>query len=156
PTMECDRVFDEFRPEPLGMKDFAALKALQQDVAACAPEGFIRGKKDEDLAAIVEGRAGAAFGVKADGQLIAAGLRPFPHRAPAGAPPSPRVPQADWPARVAFFDNCVVRADMRGRGLQRTLFNTRLAHARAVGRRYFSAGVHAENVASWGNLMKKR
>jgi predicted GNAT superfamily acetyltransferase len=154
-SMESDCVFDEFTPRRLDMSDFAELAALQREVAAGAPQGFIRGKSDDDLAAIVEGRAGAAYGVRARGELIAAGLLTFPGPTPKGAPPFPRVPPTDWSTRVAFFDNAVVRADMRGRGLQRALFDARLAHARRAGRVWFCAGVHAGNIASISNLLKR-
>lgn len=83
-------MFDEFCPERLGMNNFAALKTLQQDVAACAAVGFIRGKKDEDLAAIIEGRTGVGFGVKSDRALIAAGLLTFLGAALEAAPRSAR------------------------------------------------------------------
>jgi hypothetical protein len=153
--MECDCVFDEFTPRRLDMSDFAELAALQREVAAGAPQGFIRGKSDDDLAAIVEGRTGAAYGVRARGELIAAGLLTYPGPTPKGAPPFPRVPPADWGTRVVFFDNDVVRADMRGRGLQRALFDERLSHARNEGRTWFCAGVHSGNRASVRNLVRR-
>jgi GNAT superfamily N-acetyltransferase len=149
-------VFDEIHPRRLDITDFAELAALQREVAASAPQGFIRSKSDDDLAAIVEGRTGAAYGVRANGELIAAGLLAYPGPPPEGAPPFPRVPPTHWSTRVAFFDNDVVRADMRGRGIQRALFDARLAHARNAGRAWFCAGVHSGNIASVSNLLKRR
>jgi hypothetical protein len=142
-------------PYSLTVKDLTALAALQADVAATAPHGYLRPKTDDDLRAIVEGRTGRAFGVRKNGSLIAAGLLTYPAPPPPGMPAFPRVPIEDWTNHVAFFDNDVVRSDMRGRGLQRVLFDIRLAHARATGRRWFCAGVHAGNVVSWRNLIAK-
>ncbi|HYD87436.1 MAG TPA: GNAT family N-acetyltransferase [Vitreimonas sp.] len=143
-------------PERLTQADLSALIKLNESVISSAPPGYIRPKSEADLAAIVTGGSGAAFCIRSQGELVAAALLTYPPPQVAGLPLFPRVPPEQWLDGAAFFDGAVVRPDMRGQGLQRALFDTRLAYARTQGRRWFCAGVHAGNVVSWSNLIRKR
>jgi GNAT superfamily N-acetyltransferase len=67
--------------------------------------------------------------------------------------PFPLVPDEDWPLRVSFLENTMVRPEARGRGYHRALIDARAAYARAAGIRWICAGVHLRNRSSWANLL---
>jgi ribosomal protein S18 acetylase RimI-like enzyme len=155
----------EIKPSPRGVNrplisrqlartDFDAIAALQSEVIASVPRGFLRDKTPEELNAFLDGEIGAGFGIFENGTLLAAGfLRTSMANHPYQGPPFPRVPKEDWPNNSAFLENAIVAVAARGRGFQRTLIDLRMAHAKASGVRMVCSGVHLGNEISWRNLL---
>jgi hypothetical protein len=145
---------DSFELRPLRPADIDLVVELQRTVVAPLPDGFVRPRPPEELAAYLDGSAGAAFGVVDSDWLAAAALLrlPSPARPNAGRP-MPLVPAADWPRHACFVENAMVRHAARGHGLQRLLFDARRAHAARAGMRWICAGVHVHNTHSWTNLV---
>lgn len=138
----------------LVMTDFEAITALQDEVTASVPTGFLRDKTPEELNAFLSGNIGAGFGVFDNGKLLAMGfVRTSMANHPYQGPPFPRVPKEDWPNHAAFLENTLVAPAARGRGFQRTLIELRTAQAKANGARQVCAGVNLSNEVSWRNLL---
>jgi len=138
----------------LSPPDLDAALALQQAALDDAAAGFLRNPPAAELLQYLDGTAGAAFGIRAEGALRALALLrlPTPERPNAGTP-FPLVPVADWPHHAAFLENAIVHPAWRGRGFQRGLIAVRQARARRAGMRWICAGVRIENLASWRNLL---
>ncbi len=140
----------------LEIADLPEIVKLQAEVEAGLPPGFLRAKGEHELRGFLDGTRGLALGVGELGALVGVALLRLPSEShPHGGPPFPLVPAADWPFRACFMGNAIVRADARGRGLQRALFDARLAHAEAAGMRWVCAGVRLENTVSWRNLLAR-
>jgi len=138
----------------LAPDDLPGLVDLQRAVAEDAPPGFLFGKTAAQLAARLDGSAGAAYGIQHGASLVAAALLALP--APGRANGEPRmqvVPPEDWALRACFLENSMVLPAARGRGYQRVLVDARFAHAAAAGMRWVCAGIALDNVASWRNLL---
>ena len=137
--------------------DLDSILDLQAEVLAPLAKGFIRPKPASELAAYLDGRRGAAFGVEEEGRLVAIAFLMLP--GPASPNPADLpfrlVPAADWSFATAFLENTMVVESARGRGLQSALVDARLAHARAAGMRWICSGVHFRNRASWRNLLAR-
>ena len=141
----------------LNPADLDAILDLQAEVLAPLAKGFIRPKPATELAAYLDGRRGAAFGVEERGRLVAIAFLMLPGRDSPNAADLPfmLVPPADWSFATAFLENTMVLESARGRGLQSALVDARLAHARAAGMRWICSGVHFRNRASWRNLLAR-
>lgn len=145
---------DQLIQRQLVMADFAAITALQNEVAANVPNGFLREKTPDELSAFLNGDTGAGFGIFANTKLLAMGfVRTSMVHHPYQGPPFPRVPKEDWPNHAAFLENTIVAPAARGRGFQRALIDLRTAHAKVAGARLVCAGVSLGNEVSWRNLL---
>jgi GNAT superfamily N-acetyltransferase len=142
------------RVRRLSAADLDAVDALQRQVGADLPAGFMRSKGEHELMAYLDGTHGRAYGIVGQGAVWAMALLRIPSPlCPNPGPPFPRVPATDWPRHAALLENAMVHPRMRGRGLQRALTDVRIAYARAAGMRWVCAGVHFDNLASWRNLL---
>lgn len=146
--------YDQIIQRQLVMADFDAVSALQNEVTAITPSGFLRVKTVAEINAFLDGEIGAGFGIFDNTKLLAMGfvrtsMADHPHH----GPPFPRVPEEDWPNNSAFLENTIVAPAARGRGFQRALIDLRTAHAKAAGVRWMCAGVHLANEISWRNLL---
>jgi GNAT superfamily N-acetyltransferase len=140
----------------LGIEDGLSLLTLQDTVTEGLPPGFLRPKAEEALYYYLDGTLGVAYGIFEGNRLCASALLRLPdpeHPNPDAKPRFPLVPEADWPCHAAFLENAMVHPDARGRGLQKTLLDIRLAHAAAAGMRWACAASHLHNQASWSNLL---
>jgi GNAT superfamily N-acetyltransferase len=138
----------------LTASDLPRALALQHEVSASLPDGFLRGKTERELHDYLCGLAGVADGVSGGGALQAMGLLrlPSPGHCNVGAA-FPHVRKSDWPLHSAFLEHALVAPAARGRGLQRALIDARIAAARRAGMRWLCAGVQLANTASWRNLL---
>jgi predicted GNAT superfamily acetyltransferase len=145
---------DKIIKRQLVMADFDAVSALQNEVAATTPSGFLRVKTVAEINAFLNGEIGAGFGIFDNTKLLAMGfVRSSMADHPYLGPPFPRVPKEDWPNNSAFLENTIVAPMARGRGFQRALIDLRTAHAKAAGARLLCSGVHLGNKISWRNLL---
>jgi predicted GNAT superfamily acetyltransferase len=145
---------DKIIQRQLVMADFDAVSALQNEVAATTPSGFLRVKTVAEINAFLNGEIGAGFGIFDNTKLLAMGfVRSSMADHPYLGPPFPRVPKEDWPNNSAFLENTIVAPMARGRGFQRALIDLRTAHAKAAGARLLCSGVHLGNKISWRNLL---
>ncbi len=130
--------------------------ALQREVGASVPVGFLRGKTESQLNDYLRGLTGAAYGAFEGGALQAMGLLrvPGPGRPNVGTA-FPRVRKTDWPFHTAVLEHDLVAPAARGRGLQRMLIDVRIEAARQAGMRWLCAGVQLANIASWRNLLSQ-
>jgi predicted GNAT superfamily acetyltransferase len=145
---------DQIIQRQLVMADFDAVSALQNEVAAATPSGFLRVKTVAEINAFLNGEIGAGFGIFNNTRLLAMGfIRTSMADHPYQGPPFPRVPKEDWPNNSAFLENTIVAPTARGRGFQRALIDLRTAHAKAAGARLVCSGAHLGNKISWRNLL---
>jgi hypothetical protein len=138
----------------LTLNDLGAIKALQRDVKATLSADLLQIKEEHELTAYIDGTMGAAFGIFDQDTLTAMALIRIPSvEYPNLLPPLPHVPKLDCSLHTAVLENAIVAPAARGRGYQRMLVNMRMAHAKAAGMRWISAGSRLGNVISWRNLL---
>jgi GNAT superfamily N-acetyltransferase len=156
PDQICSRVAADARiPRLLSISDFDAVVALQREVIASVPTGYVRLKEERELNAYLNGDVGAAFGIFEDDELQASALVRIPNAEHSNSvEPLPRIlPATDWPLHTAILENAMVARAARGRRYQRVLLATRIEYARAVGMRWVGGGARFENVFSWRNML---
>lgn len=141
------------RLERLYADDLSHLVALQAAICTEMPEGYLQPRSAHQLGEFLAGQGGIAFGLRQEGQLLAAGLLRLP--GPQGVRLTfPGVPPHDWPGAAALAEGALVAPVARGLGLQRRLLDRRAAAAAGRRRRWLCAATHLENGASWRNLLR--
>jgi GNAT superfamily N-acetyltransferase len=138
----------------LTVADLAAVVELQTAVTSGLPAGFIWPRTEQTLRGYLDGTLGAAYGIAEGDALVAVSLlRVQDSGHPLVGPRFRLVPEADWSRHACFLENTMVVPAARGRGYQRALIGTRLAHAASAGMRWACAGIALENSVSWANLL---